>query len=97
MKFTILIVLCSVILGGLAQSSTDDSNVTLSSCQSNPYIRIEKVNRGYQLSLCSQNTWWAAVCNNNKWIRCKDLCNTCRSLPGIDENGENKFGQLLLI
>ena len=73
----------------------NDDRDSLSSCQSNPNIRIEKVHGGrgegpldrYRLSLYTQNTWWAPPKDN--WIKCGDLCGTCKSLPGIGNNGEN--------
>ena len=73
-----------------------NGNSTLTSCLSNPSIRIEKIQRGngirsYQLSLHSQNTWWAA--ENNEWIECRNLCEVCQSLPGIAKDGK-KIGQL---
>ena len=74
----------------------NDSNVTLSNCQRNPNIRIQKIHHGdhiesYKLSLHSQNAWWAPTAENDKfkWIKCGDLCKVCPSLPGIGENGEN--------
>ena len=74
----------------------NDGSTTLSSCQSNPNIRVEKIRVGgmnhigsYKLSLYYQNTWWPTA-NNEKWIECKDLCNVCKSLPGIDDVNEGK-------
>ena len=88
MKFIIQIVLCSVI-GGLAQNCGNDGSSSLSNCLNNPNIRIQKIQndiRGYRLSLYSQNAWWTA---ENKLIECKELCEVCRSLPGISKNSEN--------
>ena len=93
MKFIIQILLCLVIRG-LADFCRN-GNSTLSSCLSNPSIRIEKTQRlsgrirGYQLSLRFQNTWWAALAEKDEWIECDNLCRVCQSLPGIDEDGES--------
>ena len=100
-KFTILTALCSVI--GLAQMNINCGNngsSTLSNCQSNPNIRVEKIQRfgnirSYKLSLYHQNIWWPTA-NNDKWIECKDLCDVCRSLPGIDDIDEGKDIKLWL-
>ena len=84
----IILLLCLVI-GGLAMMyrCTNVGNDVLSSCRSNPNIRIEKRDdRSYRLSLHRQNTWWTA--GNDKWIECKHLCDVCESLPGINK-GEN--------
>ena len=93
MKIVVQIFLCSV-LGGLAIKNMDmvcedDASNTLSNCQSNPNIRIEKVHKmgdikSYKLSLYYQNTWWPTA-KNDKWIECKDLCDVCRSLPGVED------------
>ena len=87
------IVLCSVI-GGLAQRCRNNGSVTLSSCLSNPNIRVEKIQRfdsirSYKLSLYYQNTWWPTE-DNEEWIECRDLCDVCESLPGIDDVDEGK-------
>ena len=70
----------------------NDGTGTLSSCLSNPNIRIEKIQKmdaikSYQLSLRSQNTWWAA--KNDEWIKCDKLCKVCESLPGINKEGKH--------
>ena len=76
----------------------NDGSTTLSSYQSNPNIRVEKIRGGknlmgdiksYKLSLNYQNTWWPTA-KNDKWIECKDLCDVCKSLPGIDNVDEGK-------
>ena len=99
MKVVIQIVLCSVI-GGLAMNNRgNDGSDTLTNCQNNPNIRIEKIRGGknddiksYRLSLGSQNTWWAA--KNDKWIECNRLCDVCASLPGIGSGKNINFGLL---
>ena len=98
MKAVVQIFLCSV-MGRLAMNMdmcVNDGSTTLSSCQSNPNIRVEKIRggkmdhiRSYKLSLYYQNIWWPTA-NNEKWIECKDLCDVCRSLPGIDDVDEGK-------
>ena len=93
MKVITLAILCSVI-GALAQNLNcgNDGSTSLTSCLSNPNIRIEKVGGGggdinhYRLSLNSRNTWWAPVDN---WIECRGLCENCETLPGINNDGEN--------
>ena len=93
MKIIISTILCSVIEAlAIMNSCTNDGSGTLSSCQSNSNIRIEKIREGniikhYRLSLHSQNIWWAA---ENEWINCGDLCEVCKSLPGIN-NGEKNM------
>ena len=66
----------------------NDGSGSLRSCQSNPNIMIEKTQDGkcYKLSLHSQNTWWPP---NEEWIKCKDLCSVCESLPGVTNSGKN--------
>ena len=97
MQVVVQIVLLSVI-GGLAMDCGNNDGDSLTSCQSNPNIRIQKVRGGggggkpnrYRLSLNTQNTqniWWAPPEDN--WIKCGDLCDTCKSLPGIGNDGEN--------
>ena len=94
MQVVAQIVLLSVI-GGLAMDCGNDGGDSLSSCQSNPNIRIEKVRKGggedppnrYRLSLNSRNTWWALPEDN--WIKCGDRCDICESLPRDNNSGEN--------
>ena len=94
MKF---IIIWYSVIGGLAQNCGNDGSGTLSSCLSNPNIRIEKIQKmggikSYRLSLRSWNTWWAA---ENEWIECQNLCTVCESLPGVSNDGENIFGQFV--
>lgn len=89
MKFLTLVILCSVIRG-LVQIQRDCRNngsVALINCQTNPNIRIEKIVsiNHYRLSLYSQNTWWGS----NRWIECRNLCEVCETLPGINNDGEH--------
>ena len=90
MKIIVLIVLFSMI-GGLAMDCINNGTTSLSSCLSNPSIRIEKIHGGdqrngggggiksYKISLNSGiNDRWIV---DNKWIECSDLCSVCQSLP----------------
>ena len=86
-----IILLLRLVIGGLSKAYKcgNVGNGALSSCQSNPNIRIVKPDDGksYKLSLHSQNTWWPA--EKNEWVKCNDVCKVCKSLPEIDNNGEN--------
>ena len=98
MKVIVQIFLFSV-MGGLAMDCQHIGTSSLRSCRNNPNIRIEKIRndkqkiKSYRLSLYSQNTWWEA--ENDKWIECGDLCKVCKSLPGIDNDGENIWSAIV--
>ena len=81
-------------IGGLAMDCMNNGTTSLSSCRSNPSIRIEKIHGGrhrsggiksYKLSLNSGINWWIV---DNEWIKCSNLCSVCQSLPTEATNGK---------
>ena len=100
MKVVVQIFLFSV-MGGLAMDCQHIGTSSLRSCRNNPYIRIEKIRdnkekiKHYNISLYSQNTRWPA--QNKKWIECKDLCEVCQLLPGIDDDGKNIWPAIVTV
>ncbi len=83
MKLVIQIVLCSVTVG-LAMNCGNDSD-TLSNCQNNPLIRIEKDTASYNLTLSPGGTTLLHV---SDWINCSSLCDICGSLAAPTGNSK---------
>ena len=78
MKLVIQIVLYSVI-GGLALNCGNTGSQTLSNCQNNPHIKIEKSQdtTSYNLSLISNGK----TLQFSDWIKCnKSRCYICESV-----------------
>ena len=56
-------------------------------CIGNPRVRITKATRNYRLALCANNTCMSTVA----WIKCKNVCPVCRSLPGQHGKYDGKY------
>ena len=61
-------------------------------CINNPRIRMTKNMNNYRLELCS-NISSCTPTDNVAWIKCRDVCTICRSLPG--QHGKNAIAYVL--
>ena len=72
--------------------------VGLNNCINNPRVRITKDVDNYKLALCANST--CIPTGYEDWIKCKNVCPVCRSLPGphgkYDGNYINTIYKLLI-
>ena len=90
MKFRsvlILLLMVRVVVpeGSRANDCRNRGLVELGNCTNNSRIQILKDAQNYQLRLCpseQQCTTVTAIDMSLNWIRCRDICDACRSLLG---------------